>query len=362
MRLHAADPGTDLHLPLPPPGAVWDPHTIHTHYFGFSVPEQAIGCFIYIRYQPAFRLCGAGVSIFRGTDNHTVLDASYLDYEVTAPWPEVSGNTITTSNGLTIDFAEPGRVAVVSYESPDGKASFRITQTALTALVARGHVMPGEETHHATAAGASGGTEQFMHCTGTLTLHGERFAIDCKPVRDRSWSQVRTERRAAVQVPPIGWSPMYFGPDLAVNQVGWEHPDTDPAWAGLYDIPAGRPTHHFGYVLCGEEMRAIVDVRRRVLEYDPVEFLPLRQELDIRDETGQEHHFTGEAIALCPVPAWPNIMAHDSVYRWEDEQGRLSFGPYQEVWSAEYQHAMKRRYAGRPAATGERRGTRAVSR
>jgi hypothetical protein len=204
--------------------------------------------------------------------------------------------------------------------------------------------MPGEEAHHDAANGVSGGTEQFMHCTGTLVLDGQTYSIDCNPIRDRSWCQVRTERRAVVEVPPIGWSPMYFGPDLAVNQVGWEHTDTDPAWAGLYAPDSEAPTHHFGYVLSGESILAITDVRRNVLEYDPLEFMPLRQELDVRDEAGKSYRFVGTAIALCPVPAWPNVMAHDSVYRWEDERGRLSYGPYQEVWSEAYQHAMRDRH------------------
>jgi len=345
MSLIAAPPSTDLHIPLPPEGVTWDPHMIHTHYFGFSIPEHEIGCFIYIRYQPAFNLCGAGVSIFRGTDNHTPLDAAHLDYVATAPWPHVSGGTITTINGLTIDFVEPGRDIIVRYRSSDGTASFDLRQTALTPLVARGHVMPGEEMYHAAAGGASGGSEQFMHCTGTLALDGHQYPIDCNPVRDRSWCQVRTERRAVVEVPPIGWSPMYFGPDLAVNQVGWEHPDTDPAWTGLYEIAADKPTHHFGYIISDDQVRTITHVRRNVLDYDPLEFVPLKQELHVRDEHGNNYHFVGEAIALCPVPAWPNIMAHDSVYRWEDEQGRVSHGPYQEVWSQAYQHTMRRRRA-----------------
>ena len=36
--------------------AEYRPHTIHTHYFGFCVPEARIGAFTYIRYQPYFRL------------------------------------------------------------------------------------------------------------------------------------------------------------------------------------------------------------------------------------------------------------------------------------------------------------------
>lgn len=344
LPLTTAPQATDLHLPRPVAGAAWDPHTIHTHYFGFSIPEERIGCFIYVRYQPTFGVCGSGVSIFRGTDNHTVLDAEHLDYEVVSPWPEITGNVIRTANNLTIDFVEPGVAVTVAYESADGNASFDLRQTALTPLVARGHVMPGEEEHHeAATAGQAGGSEQFMRCTGSLTLHGETYAIDCNPVRDRSWSQVRTERRAAVQMPPIGWTPMYFGPDLALNQIGFEHPDTDPAWAGRYDLPADAPTHHFGYVVDGDAINVITDVRRHVLEYDPAEFVARRQELEVRDETGRTHRFSGEAIALCPVPAWPNLMAHDSVYRWTDESGRVSHQPYQEMWFDSYQRTMRGR-------------------
>ena len=63
------DPEKDLWVPRPPAGEHWDPHTMHTHYFGFSIPEHEIGAFIYVRWQPSLDCCNAGVSIFRGTDN-----------------------------------------------------------------------------------------------------------------------------------------------------------------------------------------------------------------------------------------------------------------------------------------------------
>jgi hypothetical protein len=61
MSIQEQAPETDLWLPLPPNGAEIDPHTIHTHYFGFSIPEANLGGFIYIRYQPAFPLSQGGV-------------------------------------------------------------------------------------------------------------------------------------------------------------------------------------------------------------------------------------------------------------------------------------------------------------
>jgi hypothetical protein len=325
LATHGAE--TDLLLPLPAPGEAWDPHTIHTHY---------------VRYQPAFPLCQGGVIIFRGLDNVNVLDAEFVDYEITMPWPEIDGSSITTQNGLTIDFTEPGESADLSYASADGRVSFELAQTAVSPLFVRGHVMPGED-EHSDPGQRPGGSEQFMRCTGHLMLDGERHEVDCPAVRDRSWRQIRKEARAAVQFPPVGWSPMYFGDDLIFNQISFEPADTDPRWKGLYEIPADRPTHHFAWLQLGDESRAITRVRRNVLEYHPTLDMALRQEIEAEDEHGQIHRFSGQAIAAAAIPAWPNVSFRDSVYRWTDEHGRETHQTYQEIWFDTYQRAMKQR-------------------
>jgi len=341
MPVATHPPETDLILPLPAAGDDWDPHTIHTHYFGFSIPEAQIGVFLYLRYQPAFPLSQGGVGVFRGLDNVGLLDMEHLNYEMTMPWPAIDGNVIETANGLRVEFLEPGRVARITYDSGDG-TSVDVTQTAVTPLLVRGHVMPGEEDHHDPAR-SPGGSEQFMHCVGELVLDGERFDVDCYAPRDRSWRQVRVERRGAVPVPPVGWSPMYFGEDLIFNQISFEAPDTDPAWTGIYELPPGRPTHHFAWLQQGDVTKEIVRVRRNVLEYHPTIFAALRQEIEAEDEDGVVHRFSGEAIAMATMPAWPNVSFRDSVYRWEDAQGRVAHCTYQEIWFDRYQRAMKAR-------------------
>jgi hypothetical protein len=341
MAMDILAPDTDLIIPLPGPGETWDAHTVHTHYFGFCVPEAGIGAFLYVRYQPAFPLSQGGVCIFRGTDNVSILDMEFVDYEMTMPWPRIEGNVIETANGLRIEFLEPGRVARVTYTSPDGQTSLDVTATGVTPLLRRGHVMPGEEAHHDPAR-SPGGSEQFMHMTGELVLRGERHAVDSHYARDRSWRQVRVERQGAVVVPPVGWSPMYFGEDLVFNQVSFEAPDTDPAWAGLYRLPPDRPTHHFAWVVADGEAREIVRVRRNVLERHPDIHMATRQEVEAEDETGRVYRFTGEAIATATLPAWPNVSFHDSVFRWEAEDGRVAHCTYQEIWFDDYERAMRR--------------------
>ncbi|MCW3015095.1 MAG: hypothetical protein JWO02_2187 [Solirubrobacterales bacterium] len=341
----ALQPGaTDLYLPVAEAGEVLDPYTVHTYYFGFSVPEAGIGAYLYFRAQPAFGLSQGGPVIFRGLDNTALLDAEYHDYRATMPWPQVQGNTITTANGYVITVLEPGELIRLQYTSPDGTTSFDIEQRAISPLVARGHIVPGEEDHHAGARREPGGIEQFMHATGELTLRGERFDVDCLAVRDRSWLQVRGEEPGgARRSPPVGWTPISFGPDLSLNVTSMENKDTGPAWLGVYDVPDDAPTFYSGWIARGEETRAVVRVRRNALEYHPFQYSVTRQELEIEDDQGEVYRFTGEALAMTPMHSWPNIAFHDSLYRWTAEDGRTAHGTYQEIWWDDYQRAMAAR-------------------
>jgi hypothetical protein len=343
----AIQPGqTDLFLPLPRPGESMDPYTVHTHYFGFSVPEAAIGAYIYLRCQPAFGLAQGGVIIFRGLDNPTLLDAEHHDYRATMPWPQVDGQLIRVDNGLEIEFVQPGEVVRLRYTSPDKSVSFDLEQRAITPLLARGHIVPGEEDHHGDPNRVPGGIEQFLHCTGELTLRQERFPVDCAAVRDRSWLQIRREDPGgARRTPPLGWTPMRFGPDLALNAVSIEAADTDPAWLGLYDLPAGTPASFHAWLVRDGKPRWLTDVRRDVLEYHPTMYAALRQRLEVVDETGERYRFAGEAIAMAAMHSWPNVAFHDSVYRWTDEWGRIAHCTYQEIWFDDYQRAMKQRHS-----------------
>jgi hypothetical protein len=324
LSVHA--PETDLIGVFTGDGA-FEPHTVHTHYFGFQVPDAGIGAYTYIRYQPWFPLCQGGVVIFQGLDHRVPLDAAYLDYRMTMPYPVVDGSRITTANGYSVEFLELGRRARITYDSDE--ATFDILQEAVTPLVARGAVIPGEnlqESHE------PGGSEQFMHCTGELRLRGDTYPVDCYMPRDRSWRQSRTEDRGGRHDPPIAWTPIYFPETgLAFNQVGFE-------WPG---------THHFAWVCDQGSLRDVVSVRRSVEALHPYVPAPLRQTIVAEDAAGVTHRFTGEALAVAPIPAWPNAGAYDSVVRWTDETGGVGYGPCQGIWYDAFQRLLKERGHGR---------------
>jgi len=344
--LAAAPPETDLLIPRPEAGEHWDPHTIHTHYYAFCVPDAEIGLYSYIRYQPEFPLSQAGVMIYRGLENRSLADSLFLDYQITLPWPEVDGNAFRTANGLTYDVVEPGRRARMTFESVDGAASFDVEAEAVTELVARGHVMPGEEQH---TGEASGGTEQFMRYTGRLVVDGEEFDVDSHYPRDRSWRQLRAEDRTSPPGPPMAWTPVYFDESLAFNQIGFEHPDSHPAWAGEYEIPPGMPTHHWSWITRNGELRELIDVRRTVTKSHPDTHAPLGMEITATDESGEEYELSGEAIAHCMLPGWPNLSSYESLMRWETADGKVGYGPAQSVWNQRMHHVLNRAAAGRAA-------------
>jgi len=328
---------SDLWVPLPGPGEQWDDHTIHTHYFGFSEPQNSIGVFIYIRYMPVFKLIQGGVCIFKGKDNLKALDCEHCNFLNTMPYPEtvnnlLKDNVVQTKNGLRVEFIEPGRKVRIQYESPDGRTSFDVLQTAITPLLPRGHVMPGENLH-TDPTQKPGGSEQFMHCTGTMTVNGKVFdKIDCYPVRDRSWRQVRTE--AEVDFPPVGWSPMAFGPDLQFNQVGY---DSSPQnWRGLFKVDPSRPVHYFAWVVNQGEVRNVSKVKRDIIKIHPELFIATEQVIEAEDDKGEKYTFRGEAVAIAHLPSWPNNIFMDSLYKWTDDQGRVSYCAYQEAFYHKY--------------------------
>lgn len=134
------------------------------------------------------------------------------------PYPTINDNTIEIESGVQAEFLELGKKVRTRYDSKDKETSFDILQTAVTPLLPRGPVMPGEDLH-TNPEQQPAGSEQFTHCTGTLKLNGKQYSIDCYPIRDRSWRQTRTEDEVAY--PPVGWLPMCFGENLSFNQVGY---------------------------------------------------------------------------------------------------------------------------------------------
>jgi hypothetical protein len=307
--------------------------------------------FTYVKCKPAFPLAEGGVCMFRGFDNHDPVDMAFQDYQNTMPWPGIADNKVALANGFTVHVVEPGKKLHLTYRSPDGDTSIDVEQTALTPLLARGHVIPGEELRKNEYDQLVGGSEQVMRSVGEIVLNGERFEVDCTDFRDRSWGQVRSEYRGSTDFPPACWTPVYYD-DLVFNQVGYEAPDTDPSWRGLWDVDETRPTHHFAWVIANGDLREITKVRFDAVERHPVLHAPTRFEIEAEDEKGDSYSFRAESIAMTALPTWPHSVLRQSLYRWKDGRGRVAHNSSQEMWwDQKFTHAMNARTKERLTST-----------
>lgn len=344
-------PESDRYLDLPQAGDTWDPAMLYTYYHGMHIPEERIGAYIYFLGRPTFGMCQGGVLIFQGDQNYDPLDMAYMDYEMTMPWPTLDERSLTTDNGLRIEFVELGSKNRLTYKSPDGDTWFELIADAVTPLYARGHIIPGEDIH-GDASKAPGGTEQMTHVTGELVLRGRHYDVDCFNPRDRSWRQIRTEsrhRRAELPtLPPVGWTPMYFGPDLIFNSAGYVTPSTHPYWEGLYDVDPAKPSHYFAWMMIDGEDRPVTRVTRTVHEIHPFLYSAQKQEVEVEIEGGETFHFTGETTAMCAGAAWYNAAIRIGTSHWVDSGGRECDNTYQEMWFDDiFQRAMNERFGHR---------------
>jgi hypothetical protein len=345
MNSAAVMPEMDLLAPREDRDAELDPYTICTYYFEFCVPTAGLKAYIYLRFHYAFGLSQGGVVIFRGLHNTSILDAEYHDYRSTMPWPVVHGGEIRLASGMVVDVLEPGRRLALRYTSPDGHTMIDVEQTAVTPLVPRASKV-NDDVVAGRPRRASGGFEQIMRCTGTLGLAGEQHEVDCNTWRDRSLFQQRSESPLGHPkgMPPLGWSTIACE-GFALTHMGFEPPETEPAWADVPSItPPAFPLH--GWTWNGSEVIRLAKVRRQVHERHPVLHAATAQTLYVVDEAGGEYRIEGEAVSMAPVHCWPNIEIRDSLYRWSLADGRVVYGDYQEGWYASYQRAMKARTFG----------------
>jgi hypothetical protein len=106
-------------------------------------------------------------------------------------------------------------------------------------------------------------------------------------------------------------------------------------------FPDSAPTHVFAWVSRHGEVRGVMRVHRRDIERHPLYLHPLEMELEIEDDQGDVSHVTGEAIAFAPLPQWFNVATYESIMRWEDDRGRVTYGQAQSIWNHKAQKAMR---------------------
>ena len=138
--------------------------------------------------------------------NNDAFDAAGLSFEVQEP----TQRHRTRFEGTLVELAEPRAMAdpKTAFENnPKKKVSFDLIHEAVGPLYGNKAEKKADEDAEQSFARAH--FEQHMRVTGTLTIEGERFAIDGFGLRDHSWGP-----RYWQAIHSYEWLTLNFGPDL----------------------------------------------------------------------------------------------------------------------------------------------------
>jgi hypothetical protein len=290
-----------------------------TWYWNFFIAEAAINCFAYCWVHPNLRVVTGGLMIYQGwKPNHLACEVfemrDYLSMQVVG-----DGSVIALPSGFRVEVIEPLEHVRLNFAD-----SRRETALTVDLRAAGAPVMRANNKHF----------EQVMHATGTLLLRGTRHAVDCYPVRDRSWGELRPEDHAAV--PPYTWLTGTFGPDMAFNLGMHDDPASDPEWIGIMDAPK----HIFkdGWVVVNGEQRRVVRATKATRRDRPG-LRPVSHTIEFEDSAGEVYRMQGEVIAQTNWAGWSNMNTHLGLVRW-NWSGRTGFGETQDVQWNDYVYLM----------------------
>ena len=185
-----------------------------TWYWNFHIPQARINCFAYCWVHPNLGVVTAGLFIYQGRKRQH-LECELFDMRDFMSRAVIGdGSQIALPNSFKATVIAP--LEQVKLEFRDDA---RATTLDLDLLAAAPPIVRSNNKHF----------EQLMHARGSLLLRGERYAIDCYAVRDRSWGELRPEDHAA-KGPPYTWVTGAFGTDFAFNLGAHDDP---PAQTGL---------------------------------------------------------------------------------------------------------------------------------
>ena len=287
-----------------------------TAWFSFHHHARRLGGWLYSLVRPKIGTVAGGCWIWD--------DSAHLPWEVlycanysALPMPrdqELIDCRLAT--GVAIKVIEPCMRYALGYD--DGER--------LQADLRFEGVMPPEPL---TAVGSTFGSahhfDQFGRVTGELVLHGERIAIDCIAMRDRTWGRRPEDRpRQAAYVTGAADAAHGF---LAVTNV---RPERDQV--------------AYGFLLRDGRTAGFADGERRV-ERDPRAGWVTRVTIEARDIEGRDMIASGVPVSRIIIDRHTFIDVN-SLIRW-DLDGTVAWGEDQDMWPVHRWARARRDWAGR---------------
>ncbi|MET0986548.1 MAG: hypothetical protein ABW034_14195 [Steroidobacteraceae bacterium] len=292
----------------PPRTNGWWEH--ETQWYWFFAPERKLGGWSYHYVRPNIGVSGGGVLIFDETAWHHVETPYYTSYW-NQPLPESKDlRDCRWPSGSHIKVIEPMRRYHLTFKDRD-ILSYDLDWTAIMEPWVAADGDPPLTRH----------IDQHGHVTGELILHGERIAIDCLAMRDRSWHHLR----------PEGWKDQWGGGTWA----------SAAASRDLSFLGAGPS----GF-LVQDGVRAALVEGKLERERDPQHGFMRKISVDAIDELGRKLVANGESVSrmAMPIPGvhgvvWTSLVKYTL-------NGVACWGEDQDAWPINLWSAMRREQKG----------------
>jgi hypothetical protein len=280
-----------------------------TQWFSWNIPERKMGGWVYSQARPNANLCNGGVWVWDDTGSY----AWELPYHVhysglrLPPRPERDLRDFRWPTGAHVRVQEPLSRYEIDY-ADEGGLQLQLVFDAI--MAPNPHplgVAPFQKGIHFDQAG---------HLTGEMALEGERIAIDCYSVRDRSWG------------------PRPAGPSRKAHDwgVGYSFGTASPDEAFLvYSIPsAAEDTVTCGYLIRNGIYAHILDGSRTVVIDADTGFIT-HMTIDAVDDAGRSLHAIGNAVSRHWQGRGGDTLLHwswDGAAGWGEDQSRYSKGTW----------------------------------
>ena len=239
-----------------------------TSWFAFCDRERKLGGWLYSMFRPNIGTVAGGCWIWDDTA-HLPWEVPYSTNYTALRLPEGADLTdIELPTGVSIKVLEPTRSYRLGVDDGERlKLDLRFDGIMPPRPLRKGVSLYGGTNHY----------DQFGRVTGEIVLHGERIAIDCLAIRDRSWGP-RAEHRPkkSAYVTGIASERDAF---MAITR-----------WAGEVEEIA------YGFMIRDGEIAGLVSGRRQV-ERDPATGFVERITVEGVDELGRELKAVGRRLS-----------------------------------------------------------------
>ena len=287
-----------------------------TAWFSFCCPERKLGGWLYSMFRPNIGTVAGGAWIWDDTA-HLPWEVPYC-VNLTAQRLPADADLldIQLPTGVRIKRLEPLKSYQLGYED-EGRLVLDLKFEAVIAprALRRAGSVFKQASHF----------DQFGRVTGEIVLHGERIAIDCLAMRDRSWGP-RAEHRPTKNAYVTGIaSPR----DAFLAVTRWDGPEGE---GGVERIA-------YGFLIKDGEIADLVS-GTRVVERDAGEGWVTSITIEGKDELGRTLRATGERLSSIIINRH-SFIDSNGLFAWTIN-GHAGHGEDQDMWPVHDWSATRR--------------------